>query len=115
LSSASTHIVHQVAKPELPTRLELLSTELLVAREIYASQLSKGAEPMFFNRLSETLTERGLASRGTVSKALDMLFDQGIIKAEWKQRSDGKYVRALTIAGEAQKFVEAIYKHTSKD
>lgn len=94
-------------------REELLSKELLVAREIYAAQI-EGGGPMYFNRLVEDLQARHLASRGTVSRALDMLFDQGIVRADWTRRPDGKYVRGLTIAGESQKFVEAIYKHTSR-
>jgi DNA-binding transcriptional ArsR family regulator len=100
------------SKSELPSRIELLSKELVVAREIYAAKATKDSEPMFFNRLVEILEKKHLASRATVSKSLDMLFDQGIVRADWMKRGDGKYVRALTIAGEAQKFVEAIYKHT---
>ena len=102
-----------VPKVDLPTKLELLSTELLVARTIFAARATRDPEPMYFNRLAEILSKDGLASRATVSKSLDMLFDQGIVKADWQKRSDGKYVRSLTIAGEAQKFIEAIYKHTT--
>lgn len=109
--------VEAVAQPEMavPNRLELLSKELIVARAIYAARVEKDPEPMYFNRLVGILEERKLASRATVSKSLDMLFDQGIVKADWQKRKDGKYVRALKIAGEAQSFVEAIYSHTRSD
>ena len=94
-----------------PTWLALLSTELLVAREVYAAELS--GELTYFNRLSETLMEKGLASRSTVSKALEVLFEQGIVKAEWKRRDTGKFVRALTITEGAREFVASIHTHTS--
>lgn len=94
------------------TRASLLSKELLVAREIYeATQVDK-QEPMYFNKLVERMKQRKLASRATVSFALDMLFDQGVVRAEWGQTKDGKHVRNLTIAGEAEKFVKAIYDAT---
>ncbi|HTP54466.1 MAG TPA: hypothetical protein VML94_05860 [Thermoplasmata archaeon] len=112
-AESKAEVATATPKVELPTKLDLLSTELLVAREIFAVKATKDPEPMFFNRLAESLSKRGLASRATVSKSLDMLFDQGIVKADWMKRGDGKYVRALTIAGEAQNFIEAIYKHTS--
>jgi hypothetical protein len=103
------------SKMSIPNRLDLLSKELVVARVIYAAQVEKDPEPMYFNRLVSILDKKGLASRATVSKSLDMLFDQGILKAEWHKRSDGKYVRALEVAGEAQKFIDAIYRHTSSE
>jgi hypothetical protein len=100
---------------QIPNRIELLSKELVVARVIYAAEFENDPEPMFFNRLVSILESKHLASRATVSKSLDMLFDQGILKADWQKRPDGKYVRGLEIAGEAKKFIEAIYKHTSMD
>lgn len=90
---------------------EVLSKELLVAREIKLAA-KEGLEPVYFNLIVERLAGRGLAVRATVSKALDVLFDQGIVKAEWMQNADGKHVRALTIAREAEQFVEAILKST---
>jgi hypothetical protein len=94
------------------TRASLLSKELLVAREIYEATHVDKQDPMYFNQLVERMGQRKLASRATVSFALDMLFDQGIVRAEWTQTKDGKHVRGLTIAGEAEKFVKAIYDAT---
>ena len=91
---------------------ELLSKELLVAREIELAR-REGLDPVYFNLIVERLATRGLAVRATVSKALDVLFDQGIVKAEWKQTPQGKHVRALTIASEAKEFVGAILKSTT--
>jgi DNA-binding transcriptional ArsR family regulator len=94
-------------------RVELLSKELLVAREIYAATRIEKSGPVYFNALVERLRRKRLASRATVSKALDMLFDQGIVRADWGTNQDGKHVRMLRIAGEAENFVRSIYKHTS--
>lgn len=90
---------------------EILSKELLVAREILLVEKS-GHGPVYFNQLVSRL--EGIASRATISSALDMLFDQGIVKAEWTNRTDGRHVRALSIAGEARSFVEVICKRTSR-
>jgi hypothetical protein len=92
---------------------ELLSKELLVAREIHLAAKESPGEPVYFNKIVERLTGKGLAVRGTVSKALDILFDQGVVRAEWKQTKDHKHVRALYIAGEAKQFVDAIVKATA--
>lgn len=94
------------------TKTKLLSKELLVAREIYAATVIEKRTPMYFNQLVERMTKRKLASRATISVALDMLFDQGFVRAEWTQTAEGKHVRGLTIAGEAMKFVKAIYDAT---
>lgn len=90
---------------------KLLSKELLVAREIQIAR-DDGVSPVYFNLIVQRLEKDGLAVRATVSKALDVLFDQGIVKAEWSKTAEGKHVRALTIAREAQQFVEAILKST---
>jgi DNA-binding transcriptional ArsR family regulator len=94
-------------------RVELLSKELVVAREIYAATRIEKGGPVYFNLLVDRLQAKKLASRATVSKALDMLFDQGVVRADWATNRDGKHVRALRIAGEAENFVRSIYKHTS--
>lgn len=96
-------------------RTKLLSRELLVAREIYKATVVEKRHPVYFNQLVERMKERRLASRATVSFALDMLFDQGIVRADWTQTEDGKHVRGLKIAGEAEKFVKAIYDATTDE
>lgn len=95
------------------SRVELLSKELVVAREIYAATRVEKGGPVYFNLLVNRLQTKKLASRATVSKALDMLFDQGIVRADWGVNLEGKHVRALRIAGEAENFVRAIYNHTT--
>lgn len=84
----------------------ILSKELLVATEIHAAYLESD-KPVHFNQLVTRL--EGRVARITVSRALDMLFDQGIVRAEWVTRDDGRYVRQLTIAGEAKDFIAKIH------
>lgn len=90
---------------------QLLSKELLVAREIQLAK-QEGLDPVYFNLIVERLSKQKLAVRATVSKALDVLFDQGIVRSEWKETVDHKHVRALSIAKEAQDFVNNIVRST---
>lgn len=83
-----------------------------MAREIYRATKIEHQVPMYFNRLVDRMTSKHLASRATVSMAIDMLFDQGIVRADWTRTNDGKHVRGLTIAGEAEAFIKAIYEAT---
>lgn len=93
-------------------KLDLLSKELLVARKIYELTVENDTGPMYFNRLVGELDEH--ISRATISIALDMLFDEGLVTAEWDRLPNGKHVRALKITKEAEKFVKAIYQNTSE-
>lgn len=95
----------------MPISPEILSKELLVALEIYEAT-EKTKEPIHFNSLVDRMA--GRASRATVSRSLDMLFDQGIVRAEWITRKDGRYIRSLTIAGEARDFLKEIHKRIAK-
>lgn len=89
---------------------KILSKEIVVAVEILAAS-EESDDPIHFNSLVERLEAKKFASRTTVSRALDMLFDQGIVRAEWVQRKrDGRHIRALTIAGEAQGFIKEIHQ-----
>jgi len=91
----------------MPISTDLLSNELRVATEIHAATV-EGKEPVHFNSLVARLKD--VMARATVSRSLDMLFDQGVVKAEWVQRADGRHVRQLSIAGENQEFVKRIYE-----
>jgi DNA-binding transcriptional ArsR family regulator len=80
-----------------------LSKELLVAKTIYEAEQRK--QPLSFDELAILLTS--VATRPAVSRALDALFDKGVVKAEWKDLG-GESVRVLEIAGEANKFVRLV-------
>jgi DNA-binding PadR family transcriptional regulator len=90
---------------------ELLSKDLEVALEVYKYDKIRG-EPIYLNKLVESLKER--VSRGTISKALDRLFDLGILNAKWK-KVNSKWVRVFYIAGEAEEFLEDVYKHVKEE
>lgn len=94
-----------------PFSPDILSRELLVAREIRVAETEEGAGPVYFNMLVERLKGKG-ASRATISKALDILFDQGVVTAEWTTTPEGTHVRGLKIAGEAQSFVDEVVRQT---
>ena len=85
------------------TRAEI-SSELLVGAEILA--MNKAGESCCFNELVERLAND--RSRATVSRSIDILFDQGQIKAEWKRRPDGRWNRQLEVCGVAVPFFEHV-------
>jgi DNA-binding transcriptional ArsR family regulator len=91
------------ASPLSDPTLRSLSKELLVAKVIFDSQ--EAHRLLSFDELVDRLSE--LASRPTVSRALDALFDKGVVQAEWKEL-EGESVRLLEIAGEAKEFVRLV-------
>ncbi len=90
---------------------ELLSKDLEVALEVYIYDKIK-EEPIYLNKLVESL--KGRMSRGTISKALDRLFDLGILNAKW-EKVDNKWVRGFYIAGEAEEFLADVYSHVKEE
>jgi hypothetical protein len=85
-----------------------LSEELLVAREIYELQVVENKIP-HFDLLANRLEK--LMGREDISHALDILFDQGMLRTQW-EKVEGKNVRGLRVAREALGYVEFIYKNT---
>jgi len=93
---------------------KVLSKELIVAVEIYRLAIIEKQE-VYFLKLVENLRGRSKASSpATISKALDVLFDLGMVDAEWKQLPNGRWARTLKISGESKEFVRAVYKKTCK-
>ena len=84
-----------------------MSMDLLVAREIFAETKGQGSVP--FDALVKSLEDAGLANADEVSMALDILFDEGIVRADWTKTTDGRNVRGLAIAGEAKKYVQTLF------
>ena len=95
-------------EPRMDERV--LSKELIVAAEIYRlSEVER--EDVYFSRLVENLRgKERVSSPATVSKALDVLFDLGMVFAEWKQLRSGRWARVLKIAGESRNFIKSIYE-----
>ncbi len=88
---------------------KLLSKELLVASEIYRlSEIEN--EEVYFSKLVDILSEKRKASSATINKSMDILFDLGMIYAEWGKLKNGRWARILRIAGESKEFIKGIYK-----
>jgi hypothetical protein len=90
---------------------KVLSKELIVAAEIY--RLTDVAhEEVYYSKLVENLKgKEKVSSSATISKALDVLFDLGMVFAEWKQLENGRWARVLKIAGDSKTFIKSIYEN----
>jgi len=86
---------------------EVLSIDLKICYRIYEAQKKK--EPIWLGKLVEVL--KNDASKATISKTVDKLFDLGAIDGEWKRVGD-KWMRTLYIAGEAESLIKGIYRYT---
>ena len=87
--------------------LSKLSKELLVAKTVL--DLQDHSNSVSFDELVAQLS--GFGSRQVLSRAVDALFDKGVLKAEWTQRAHGESVRVLEVAGEAQEFVRIVSRN----
>lgn len=90
----------------MSSKKEILSHELKVGLEIYKSQ--KENEKIYFSKLVEKL--EGSVSRNTISKALDRLFDLGMVNAKWEKSGEGAWIRAFVISGESEEFFKNLYE-----
>ena len=81
-----------------------MSLDFLIACVIRESE--KRNEPIWFNKLEKVL--EGTASRSTISRNIDKLFDYGIINGEWCRNSEGNWARVFHISGEASTLVAKI-------
>ena len=90
---------------------DILGKDLEVALQIYdISNVKK--EPVYFSKLVKILD--GRVSRNRISQALDRLFDDGILTAEFK-KVNKKWARVYNVSGEAEGFIESIYDQVIKD
>ena len=88
-----------------------MSLDFLIACVIRESESRD--EPIWFNRLEKVL--EGIASRATISKNVDKLFDYGIIGGEWCRNSEGNWARVFRISGEASTLVAKIAEQYRDD
>lgn len=86
-----------------PAQWAMLSLELKICAKI--CELNKKKEKVWLGKLVRIL--RDDASKVTISKTVDRLFDLGIVDGKWEE-VDGKWTRVLTVAGEARGFVRSI-------
>jgi len=95
-----------VAKKE-----QLLSKELIVASEIYRLSEIENTK-VYFTKLVDILSKKRKASAATINKSMDILFDLGMIYADWEKLENGRWARVLKIAGESKDFIKGIYEET---
>lgn len=90
---------------------DILGKDLEVALQIYdISNVKK--EPIYFSKLVKILD--GRVSRNRISQALDRLFDDGILTAEFK-KVNKKWARVYDVSGEAEGFIQSIYDQVIED
>ena len=87
------------------------SLDFLIACIIRESE--KKDNPIWFNKLENVL--KGRASRATISKNLDKLFDYGIVNGAWDTNNNGDWVRTLHISGEATELMNKISEEHKND
>jgi hypothetical protein len=88
-----------------------LSNELKVATEIYHCEVNN--ELIWYHKLVSVLD--GEISKNTVSKALDVLFDWGIVKSEYGETETGRAGKLLMITNECKPLIKDLYEKYWKD
>ncbi|NOR47059.1 MAG: hypothetical protein GQ533_03295 [Methanosarcinaceae archaeon] len=92
-------------------KTDILGKDLEVALQIFDSS-NVHKDEIYFSKLVRILD--GRVSRNRISQALDRLFDNGILTAEFK-KINKKWARVYQISGEAEGFIESIYSEVIKD
>lgn len=95
----------------MPIKRDILGKDLEVALQIFDTTNKKGEE-IYFSKLVKILD--GRISRNRISQALDRLFDDGILTAQFK-KINKKWARVYQVSGEAEGFIEDIYRQVIKD
>ena len=90
---------------------DTLGKDLEVALQIYDTS-NVNNEPVYFSKLVRILD--GRISRNRISQALDRLFDDGIVTAQF-QKFNTKRARVYNVSGEAEGFIESIYDQVIKN
>ncbi len=94
----------------MPIKRDILGKDLEVALQIFDTR--KKGEEIYFSKIVKILD--GRISRNRISQALDRLFDDGILTAEFK-KINNKWARVYTVSGEAEVLLEDIYNQVIKD
>ena len=95
---------HSGVPSDLRMRL-LLCDEFKVAAQIYECNLNK--QPLWFGKLAELL--KPYMTDEQAMKGLRVLFDWGIVKAEYGETTKGKAGRLLYISSESRFTVKDVY------
>lgn len=89
------------------SKRELLSSEFKVATQIYECNVKN--EPVWFTKLENLL--KGQLGKGTVFRSLRVLFDWGIVKAEYGPTEKNRAGRLLYISSEVKPTIKEIYEN----
>lgn len=81
------------------------SSELTVAKAIFRLERARN-RPIEFDEIVSALAPA--LSAELISDSLDLLFDQGIVRADWVKLESGEVAQGLSIAGEASDYVERL-------
>lgn len=90
---------------------EKLSKRNIVLVRIRTIEKAHKGKGVGFNELVGQL--KGKVSRATISKALDSLFDMGILDSEWILKNS-KWRKEITVANEARDMVDEMIKDLKK-
>ncbi len=96
---------------EKKRKIDLLSNELRIGVEIFRANEER-KEAIYFTSLTERMKD--VMSRSTVSKSIDILFDLGMLRADWEM-VEGTWARTLKIANEAKSFFKKLSDEVEKD
>jgi hypothetical protein len=89
----------------------VLSDEFKVAAQIFACNQEK--QKIWYSKLVQLLAPS--MNSETVTKSLRILFDWGIVKAEYGETKEGHTGRLLYIAGETRSIIKEIYENYWKE
>ena len=87
---------------------ELLSNELLIGLEMYRLRVIKN-ESIYLQKLADKLKGK-INSKRTISKAIDVLIDLGMIYSKWEQLENGHWAKVFDFAGEAKELFKKIHE-----
>jgi DNA-binding PadR family transcriptional regulator len=82
-----------------------LSKRLSIGLVIF-DEIEKGNK-VYFNNLVDLCKEKGIASRATVSLALDSLYDSGILRSKMEE-SDGYWKKYIHLTNEGSRLFKRI-------
>lgn len=90
---------------------DLFTNDLEVVLQIFDTSNKRG-EDVSFSKLVKILN--GRISRNRTSQALDRLFDDGILAADFR-KVNGKWARVYQITGEAEGLLDNIFTRVVKE
>lgn len=79
-----------------------------ITKENLSLELKTGVALLYGPATLTELSERMGMEKRIVSRAIDVLMDQGQIRDEWQKRDDGRHVKRIMLCDVARPFFEHI-------